>query len=99
MKKRFSCGTMLTLSWLDSSHAVGLDISQEERLVCEKKFQPIGSIEGKKESRRQDRRGGGECTHRGTQRTDSGVDIYASLLVSHTHIFLALHYSNQLRNN
>jgi len=35
----------------------------------------------------------------GTQRRDSGVDIYASLLVSHTHIFLALHYSNQLRNH
>ena len=44
MKKRFSCGTMFTLSWLDSSHAVGFDISQEERLACEKKFQPIGSI-------------------------------------------------------
>ena len=51
-----------------STHAVGLDISPEERLVCEKNFQPIGSIEGKKESRRQDRRGGGECTHTGTQR-------------------------------
>ena len=38
MKKRFSCGTMFTLSWLDRSHAVGLDISQEERLACEKKF-------------------------------------------------------------
>ena len=90
---------MFTSSWLDSSFVVGLDISPEERLVCEKKFQPIGSIEGKKESRRQDRRGGGECTHTADTQTHSGVDIYASLLVSHTHIFLALHYSNQRRNH